>query len=233
MRRFPVENHAQTCKLHSSVISRKTAGKAVTKKSPSNTTLGLFSYPQTPHPTIHTHKETRHDPHTKTTRNTRPSSTTRHLPPTRSQHPRSQTRKSRPRTQPSSTHPPTRQQKPTRLAPIRSTPTRPPPSTPTNQESQPTMTKRPDSAWYRKQRTRFRNQGETTDAPCWICGQPIDYTAQRGQPNSHTLDHLHPVSHAPELHDDPANWRHAHHACNASRGNQAITKTNTTIPRWW
>lgn len=90
-----------------------------------------------------------------------------------------------------------------------------------------------DSAWFRKARTQFKQQGQADNEPCWICGQPIDYQAPRGDPQAHTLDHLHPVSHAPELHDDPANWRHAHHSCNAKRGNQNITHQNTTLPHWW
>lgn len=90
-----------------------------------------------------------------------------------------------------------------------------------------------DSHWYRKQRDTFKQQGEATDAPCWICGQPIDYTAPRGHPQAHTLDHLHPVSTHPQLHDDPANWRHAHHACNSARGNRNITKQCSTLPHWW
>ena len=90
-----------------------------------------------------------------------------------------------------------------------------------------------DSHWFRKERARFKQQGQAENAPCWICGQPIDYDAPPRDPNSHTLDHLHPVSLAPELHDDKENWRHAHWGCNAKRGNKPVTKQNSVLPRWW
>lgn len=95
------------------------------------------------------------------------------------------------------------------------------------------MSKRKETPWYRKQRAKFKKDGQTTDAHCWICGDPIDYNAPRADRDSHTLDHYYPVELYPHLHDDPANWRHAHWKCNSSRGTAQVTKTNTTIPCWW
>jgi 5-methylcytosine-specific restriction endonuclease McrA len=54
--------------------------------------------------------------------------------------------------------------------------------------------------------------------PCSLCGQPIDYTAEPGTPNSFTVDHVKPRSTHPHLAEDPANLRAAHHRCNTGRG---------------
>lgn len=96
-----------------------------------------------------------------------------------------------------------------------------------------TYRSRYDTRAYKKARAQFKAQGQAENAPCWLCGQPIDYNAPKGNPDAHTLDHLHPVSTAPELHNDPANWRHAHAHCNSKRGNRPVTKQNTVLPCWW
>ena len=55
---------------------------------------------------------------------------------------------------------------------------------------------------------------------CWLCGQPIDYSADPGTTaDSLTLDHRVPVSKRPDLQEDPANFEPAHFACNSRRGN--------------
>lgn len=72
---------------------------------------------------------------------------------------------------------------------------------------------------YRKLRTAFRADGATADAPCWICRQAIDYGIAWPDPQSWELDHLYPRSTHPQHAEDPANFRHSHKACNASRGN--------------
>lgn len=56
--------------------------------------------------------------------------------------------------------------------------------------------------------------------PCWLCGQPIDYSAPPGHPNAFEYDHAQPWSTHPELREDPANGRSSHGRCNRSRGNQ-------------
>lgn len=72
---------------------------------------------------------------------------------------------------------------------------------------------------FQKARDRFFAEGQQYDAPCWLCGQPIDYAAQPGTTDdSHELDHYVPVSVDPSLQYDPGNFRHAHRVCNILRG---------------
>ena len=54
---------------------------------------------------------------------------------------------------------------------------------------------------------------------CWLCGQPIDYSLDRDDPESFSYDHIKPWSTHPELRFDPANGQSAHLRCNKSRGN--------------
>ena len=72
-------------------------------------------------------------------------------------------------------------------------------------------------------------------AACWLCGQRIDYDADPGTTeSSHELDHYYPVSTHPELQEDPANFRHAHRACNQQRGNKAPRAgLGTLAAAWW
>jgi 5-methylcytosine-specific restriction endonuclease McrA len=58
-------------------------------------------------------------------------------------------------------------------------------------------------------------------APCWLCGQPIDYTLPAGHPQAFTVDHVQPRSQRPDLAEDPANLRAAHAKCNKARGTAA------------
>lgn len=80
---------------------------------------------------------------------------------------------------------------------------------------------------YRHLRKRFKEQCAQADAPCWLCGQPIDYTLARLDPYTNTvnddafeLDHLYPRSTHPHLAEDPANFRPSHAGCNRERGNK-------------
>lgn len=57
--------------------------------------------------------------------------------------------------------------------------------------------------------------------PCWLCGQDIDYEAERDDPDSFTVDHIHPLSTHPHLAEDYANLAAAHKRCNSARGNKA------------
>lgn len=84
---------------------------------------------------------------------------------------------------------------------------------------------------------RFRAQCAETNTPCWLCGQPIDYTADSDDYSNgdrFELDHYYPYSTRPDLAEDPANFRAAHADCNRTRGN--TTKTHTlagTLSRDW
>lgn len=52
---------------------------------------------------------------------------------------------------------------------------------------------------------------------CWLCRQPIDYTAAPQTPDAFEPDHFHPRKTHPELSIDPANLRPSHCSCNRSR----------------
>lgn len=70
------------------------------------------------------------------------------------------------------------------------------------------------------QRKTFRAECTAADAPCWLCGQPIDYTLPMEHPEAFQVDHAYPVDHRPELAEDPANFRPSHKHCNLRRGNR-------------
>lgn len=56
--------------------------------------------------------------------------------------------------------------------------------------------------------------------PCWLCGQPIDYSLPPEHPDAFSVDHAKPLSLRPDLAEDPANLRASHSRCNKSRGNK-------------
>lgn len=68
---------------------------------------------------------------------------------------------------------------------------------------------------------RLRTEQRAKRLPCWLCGQPIDYTLYSDDPSAFSVDHVHPWSTHPELREDPGNLRSAHLHCNKSRGNRA------------
>lgn len=67
----------------------------------------------------------------------------------------------------------------------------------------------------------FRAECEEANAPCWLCGLPIDYEAGPNEEDAFERDHFFPVSTHPDLQDDPENFRAAHRRCNQVRGNKA------------
>lgn len=85
---------------------------------------------------------------------------------------------------------------------------------------------------------RFDADPRTRDqSVCWLCGQRIDYDAAPGtSEDSHELDHAVPVSEAPDLQEEPSNFRHAHRRCNAARGNRAPSarlSAGAGVAPWW
>lgn len=77
---------------------------------------------------------------------------------------------------------------------------------------------------YMKLRKVFLAECEAVNAPCWICGQAIDYRVPHKDPVSGAvnkeafeLDHAYPRSTHPELAEDPSNFRPSHRACNLKR----------------
>jgi len=84
-------------------------------------------------------------------------------------------------------------------------------------------------AWN-EARARFKTECQKVNAPCWLCMQPIDYTAEPRTPASFSADHVTPTS----LGGDPtrsSNLRPAHYGCNSSRGN--TTRGQYPTSRQW
>lgn len=54
--------------------------------------------------------------------------------------------------------------------------------------------------------------------PCYIDGQPIDYSLQWPHPDSFSVDHIKSWIAHPELREDPANLATAHLRCNQAKG---------------
>ncbi len=84
---------------------------------------------------------------------------------------------------------------------------------------------------YRKLRARYRAACERVGAPCWLCGQPIDYGPNSA--DAWEVDHLFPRSSHPQLHRDVANFRPSHGSCNRSRGNSPASPTLGVPSREW
>ncbi|TFD80868.1 hypothetical protein [Cryobacterium psychrophilum] len=90
-------------------------------------------------------------------------------------------------------------------------------------------------------RKAFYDEGKKLDAKgdreanCWLCKEPIDYTATPSTtPSSHNLDHFFPVSTHPDAQEDPTNFRHAHMLCNQSRGKNAPSLgIGEAVADWW
>jgi hypothetical protein len=78
---------------------------------------------------------------------------------------------------------------------------------------------KPHSDWtWTKASRRLRVWAEAEDAPCWICGKPIDYTAPQSSRWSFTADHLDPIGKGGDLDPGMDGLRPAHRRCNSRRG---------------
>lgn len=64
----------------------------------------------------------------------------------------------------------------------------------------------------------IRENLKRAQPPCWLCGQPIDYTLKHPHKGSFTADHILPLDSHPELAEDPGNIVAAHLSCNSSKG---------------
>jgi hypothetical protein len=75
---------------------------------------------------------------------------------------------------------------------------------------------------YAAARAAYRLVAEQSQLPCWLDGEPIDYSLPRDHPDAWSLDHAIPMSdpiRGIALALDPNNFRSAHLACNKRRGN--------------
>ena len=89
-------------------------------------------------------------------------------------------------------------------------------------------------------RKRAAQRYAAIDAPCALCGGPIDYEAPRNHnfPMSLVIDEIKPVarwrefgySSAKECATDPGNWQPAHYSCNAQAGDKR-KKKNAPVKR--
>lgn len=86
---------------------------------------------------------------------------------------------------------------------------------------------------WRTLRDALYRRDRAANAPCWICGQPIDYRAKAGTPDAWEPDHVRPVDRFPELAYDPGNIAPAHCSCNRSRGSGGAGGTLGTPSRAW
>lgn len=88
--------------------------------------------------------------------------------------------------------------------------------------------------WRTKIRPTFRKQGVDADAPCWLCGQAIDYAiTDIHNDGCWEPDHLFPRSTHPLLAEDPGNLRHSHRGCNRTRSNKLHVTGLGTLTRDW
>lgn len=65
--------------------------------------------------------------------------------------------------------------------------------------------------------------------PCWICGQPIDYSLPHDDEMAFTVEHIHPRSTHKHLENDPGNCVAAHARCNKARQDKAYAPSLGTL----
>ena len=75
---------------------------------------------------------------------------------------------------------------------------------------------------WRRLRLACYQRDKAREAPCWICGGKIDYTAKPSTtPESWEPDHRISVKTHPELAEVPENVLPSHMSCNRSKGAKA------------
>jgi 5-methylcytosine-specific restriction endonuclease McrA len=98
------------------------------------------------------------------------------------------------------------------------------------------MAQRTNTRRQHEQRKEYREQCAAADAPCWLCGLPIDYAAaydDYGNDDRFQEDHFFPVSTHPHLQEDPTNKRPSHAGCNRDRSNGAPASGLGVLSREW
>jgi 5-methylcytosine-specific restriction endonuclease McrA len=90
------------------------------------------------------------------------------------------------------------------------------------------------SATWRKLRLQCFARDKKANAPCWICGQPIDYAVRPSSTDeSYEPDHRFPVHSHPELAEVPDNILPSHRKCNRARRNSAGVSSLGKSSRAW
>jgi 5-methylcytosine-specific restriction endonuclease McrA len=90
-----------------------------------------------------------------------------------------------------------------------------------------------DTYNYRRLSREHRAACARANAPCWLCGQAIDYALPADDAAAYSTDHVRPLSLHPDLAEDPANFAPAHRRCNEARGNRPPPLTLGTPSRNW
>lgn len=81
--------------------------------------------------------------------------------------------------------------------------------------------RRAGARWQMVRRQAFERD-RRANAPCWICGHPIDYSLGYSTcDQAYEADHYIPVSSHPEFEYDLGNIRASHRSCNRSRYDRA------------
>ena len=75
---------------------------------------------------------------------------------------------------------------------------------------------------WRQVAAEFRTRCARIAAPCWLCGQPIDYAAASQTESAFEADHRLPVETHPQLAFMPSNLRPSHCSCNRARGARPV-----------
>jgi len=87
---------------------------------------------------------------------------------------------------------------------------------------------------WRKLRLQCFKRDKASNAPCWICGQPIRYDVKPSStPDSWEPDHRLSVKHHPELAEVPENVLASHKSCNRSKGDRAGLNNLGAPSREW
>lgn len=79
---------------------------------------------------------------------------------------------------------------------------------------------------------RVKAEGRRTNAPCVICGQPIDYGLEYPDPWSCSVQHIQSRKLHPERTWDPSNWAPAHLVDNKSAGTGEVQGLGVTSVDW-
>lgn len=88
--------------------------------------------------------------------------------------------------------------------------------------------------WREVIRPQFKAKCTEEQAPCWLCGMPIDYTITDIHDDAvWEPDHLYPRSTHPQHAEDPGNLKASHRGCNRTRSNKLHVTGLGTLSRQW
>jgi len=85
---------------------------------------------------------------------------------------------------------------------------------------------------WRQVAAKFRARCAAIGAPCWLCDQPIDYTARPQTESAFEADHKLPVETHPHLAFMAGNLRPSHCSCNRSRGARPVVDGPWVTADW-